>query len=101
MKTSRIVAFACALIIGLSSGALSQAGPRQNMPPRAELEQRVRDRIAQVVRRRLELNDDQMNKLSVANQQFDRQRTALVTEERQTRIALRGELAAGNGANQQ
>lgn len=101
MKTSGIIALAFISIIGLSSVATSQAPLQQNAPPRAELEQRVRERIAQVVRRRLELTDDQMNKLSAANQQFDRQRASLVGEERQTRIALRGELAAGNGANQQ
>jgi hypothetical protein len=53
------------------------------------------------VRRRLELNDDQMAKLQASNQQFDQQRVALVTEERQARQALRAELQAGNGANQQ
>lgn len=101
MKTPPIAALAWVLIIGFSSDAHSQAAPQRNMPQRAELEQRVRDRIAQVVRRRLELNDDQMSKLSAANQQFDRDRLSLVTEERQTRIALRGEVASGNAANQQ
>ena len=100
---SRTLLLTSVSIIALSSQASSQIAPRENAPGpgRAQLEQRVRDRIADVVRRRLALNDDQMGKLTAANQQFDRQRMALVTEERQARIALRGELAAGDAANQQ
>ena len=80
---------------------LVQPQATQLPPARAELERQFRERTAQIVRRRLELNDDQMAKLQASNQQFDQQRMALVAEERQTRQALRAELMAGNAANQQ
>jgi hypothetical protein len=92
------------LLAGSASIGRAQApvARQQDIAPRrAELEQRVRDRIAQVVRRRLQLSDDQMNKLSAANGQFDQQRAALVRDERQARVALRTELQAGDNANQQ
>lgn len=94
------------LVAGASNPLAAQANavqPQITQTPaaRAELERRFRERTAQVVRRRLELNDDQMAKLQASNQQFDQKRMALVAEERQTRQALRAELMAGNGANQQ
>lgn len=74
-------------------------GAARPMPPqRTELERRFRERTAEVVRRRLQLNDDQMSRLSSVNQQFDRQRIALVTEERQAREALRAQLMSGDRA---
>ncbi|HVD61553.1 MAG TPA: hypothetical protein VNC11_11830 [Gemmatimonadaceae bacterium] len=104
-KNRRSIVLGIVLTAGFASLAAAQ-GPiaqqqQQNAPRRAELEQRVRDRIAQVVRRRLQLSDDQMNKLATANRQFDQQRSALVMEERQARVALRTELQAGDNANQQ
>ena len=84
-----------------ATSGLVQPQATQMPPARAELERRFRERTAQVVRRRLELNDDQMAKLQASNQQFDQQRMALVAEERQTRQALRAEMVAGSAANQQ
>jgi len=100
------LAVAAILIVGASNSLPAQASvmqPQANQvpPARAELERRFRERTAQIVRRRLELNDDQMAKLQASNQQFDQQRVALVAEERQARQALRAELLLGNGANQQ
>ena len=86
--------------VGGGRGQGPVAGPR-NAPPRSELEQRVRERTAQIVRRRLELNDDQMARLQAVNRQFDRQRIAHAGEERCTAQALRAELKAGTAANQQ
>jgi len=73
------------------------------LPPaqrRAELERAFRQRTAEIVRRQLKLDDNQMTRLQAANQDFDRQRSALVADERQTRQALRAELLAGDEANQ-
>lgn len=101
-----LVAYAGIVIAGASNSLAAQAAvvqpqATQTPPARAELERRFRERTAQVVRRRLELNDDQMAKLEASNRQFDQQRVALIAEERQTRQALRAELTTGNGANQQ
>jgi hypothetical protein len=63
-------------------------------PRREALENQLRMRTSEVVRRRLALNDDQMAKLQAANRQFDGQRTALLQRERETRRELRRELTA-------
>jgi Spy/CpxP family protein refolding chaperone len=101
-----LVAVAGILIAGASNCLSAQTAvvqPQANQipPARADLERRFRERTAEIVRRRLELNDDQMAKLQESNRQFEQQRVALVSEERQARQALRAELQAGNGANQQ
>lgn len=102
MKAFRLVAFVAATLIATVSGSVgAQRGGQQVAPQRAALEERFRERTAEVVRRRLELNDDQMARLKATNQQFDRQRMGLVGEERQARQALRAELVAGDAANQQ
>jgi len=93
---SRIIIVAASI-----AGASASLSAQQVAPERAALEERFRERTAEVVRRRLQLNDDQMARLRATNQQFDRQRTALVADERQARQALRAELVAGDAANQQ
>jgi Spy/CpxP family protein refolding chaperone len=65
------------------------------------LERAFRQRTAEVVRRQLKLDDNQMSHLQATNQEFDRQRMALVADERQTRQALRAEMLNGDAANQQ
>jgi protein CpxP len=82
--------------VGKAPGVVQQRGPR-----RAELERRFRERTAEIVRQRLQLSGDQMVRLEAVNTQFDRQRSALVAEERQARQSLRAELVAGSAANQQ
>jgi protein CpxP len=98
-------AFVVAAILSTSLGAQVPAGGVAGGPPvaqrRAELERRFRERGAQIVRRQLKLNDDQMARLQAANVELDRQRVTLMTQERQTRQALRAELMVGDSANQQ
>lgn len=67
---------------------------------RQELERRFRERSNELVRRQLQLNDDQMSRLRTVNQQFERQRVALFAEERSARQALRAELSS-TAPNQQ
>lgn len=90
-----------AIVAALIAAASSSVSAQQIATQRAALEERFRERTAEVVRRRLQLNDDQMTRLKATNQQFDRQRMALVADERQARQALRAELVAGDAANQQ
>jgi flagellar biosynthesis GTPase FlhF len=70
-------------------------GPRRQM-----LEQRVRERFEQIVRQRLQLTDEQMDKLRKTNQRFATQRRALTEEERGLRSEIRRELQPGVAANQ-
>ena len=73
---------------------------RSGGPARQELERRFRERSANLVRRELQLNDNQMSRLQGVNRQFEAQRVALFAEERRARQALRAELTATN-PNQQ
>ena len=73
---------------------------RQGGARRQELEQRFRERSADIVRRQLQLNADQMSRLQGVNRQFETQRVALFAEERRARQALRAELTSAN-PNQQ
>jgi|SRR5690242_8114218 hypothetical protein len=67
---------------------------------RAGLEQRLRERLAEVVRRRLNLNDAQMRQLGQVNDRYERERMMLLRQERQMRQQLRAEVLAGDSADQ-
>jgi hypothetical protein len=64
----------------------SQPGAGAN---RAQLEQRFQQMLYQMTRRRVGLNDEQMNKLVPINRSFERQRRDLQRQERETRVSLR------------
>jgi Spy/CpxP family protein refolding chaperone len=68
--------------------------PRDSLggPRRAQLEQRFRERMAEVVRRRLNLNADQMTRLQSVDRSFDSQRMGLAAREREARRSLRESL---------
>jgi len=76
-----------------------QPRPGAGVPPRG-LEQEFQQRLAEVVRRRLNLNDSQMQQLKAVNQRYERERMQLLRDERKARQALRTEVLAGEGANQ-
>ena len=69
-------------------------------PQRTQLEQQLRRRIAQVVRTRLELTDDQFRQLAAVNQKYDGARRDALQEERAVRLELRAELMRGDRADQ-
>jgi len=70
-------------------------------PQRQRLEARLRQRLWSITKNRIGLTDDQMTKLAQASRPFDAQRRQLATQERQERLALRREILAGQGADQQ
>lgn len=76
---------------------------RPDGPPgqrREALERQLSERTAQLVQRRLALDDEQMRRLQATNRQFQEQRMALFARERDARQALRSEMTAGDQANQ-
>lgn len=75
------------------------AGDSAN-PRRAMLEERLRQRTADIVKRRLQLTDDQMKQLQATNSRFEKQRMDLMGRERDTRRELRQQILAGDDANQ-
>jgi periplasmic protein CpxP/Spy len=69
--------------------------------PRQQLEQRIRIRFEQIVRRRLQLTDDQLTRLRQTNRRFAPQRQALAAHERTIRQAIRAELRPGVATDEQ
>ena len=107
MKRSGLVCLLTAVALTaapLSPSFAQRAGDsvrgRSGGPARQELERRFRERSADIVRRELQLNDNQMSRLQAVNKQFETQRVGLFAEERRARQALRAELTATN-PNQQ
>jgi Spy/CpxP family protein refolding chaperone len=72
----------------------------QQAARRERLEQRLQQRIDQVVRERLALTDEQVAKLREAAGKIDADRRGLQREELSTRAAIRAELLAGEKANE-
>ena len=74
---------------GAGQGAAPNAGPMQG-EGRAQLEGRVRREFARVVRNRVGLSDEQMQKLGPLTQRLEEQRRSLQMDERDARVALQG-----------
>jgi hypothetical protein len=68
---------------------------------RDSLEARVRQRMGRMMREQLGLNDEQVQRLQATNRQFEGQRRALLSQERDARMALRQELQRGDSTRQQ
>ena len=98
----RTIVVAVALTLSAAAPALAQrrAPGRAQPQQRAKLEQQFRQRGEEIVRRQLNLSDDQMRRLRDVNSRFDGQRRGLVQQERDARVALRNEIARGSSADQ-
>jgi hypothetical protein len=104
----RILLVVAILIPLAGEVAGAQAGIRRQeriaargaLPPRQQLEQKLRTGMARVVKQRIGLTDDQMSRLRVANTRYDARRRDLVREERQRRKELRAQVLAGQTADQ-
>lgn len=83
-------------------GAQPRAGAAQRGagPNRAQLEQRVRDRLGAVMKQRLGLTDQQLTKLQESNRRFEERRRALADQERDVRMSLRDEVIRGDTTRQ-
>ena len=85
-----------------------RVGGRQGLPPagdtvapdRAQLEQRVRQRLGQVMKDQLGLSDEQMKKLQETNRRFDDKRRILLDQERDIRMSLRDEMLRPDSGRQ-
>lgn len=102
LKVRRALVLSLLVIGSSASSAFAQQGPPQGGAPgprRQMLEQRLRERTGDLVRRRLQLNDNQMTRLQTTNRQFEQQRTALLMKERDVRRELRQQLMS-NTADQ-
>lgn len=72
-----------------------QARPDSPLQGRAALEQRFRERFAEVVKNRLGLSDAQMQQLTDVNRRYETRRRDLFQQERSARRDMRDALSAG------
>jgi len=91
MKISRLIS---TLVLSLTVSVGAGAQGTSPAPNRPALEQQLRERLAQITRQRLQLDDAQMAKLQAVNARYAPQMAALVTQERQTRQRLRAQLTS-------
>ncbi len=123
--TAPVSGLAARILLGLlvvaqpaaSSLVTAQGGPpvramrdaaeeRRDQPPRATperraaMERRIQERINDVIRQRLALNDDQFGKLQDVSHRFEDDRRTLRNEELTTRFSLRQELLDGERINE-
>jgi protein CpxP len=106
-RLSAVLGVACGVAIAVASPLNAQRAtrvPAQAGAPavqgRAGLERQFRERFAEVVRRRLDLDESQMRQLGQVNDRYERERMMLMRDERQMRQALRAEVLAGDSADQ-
>lgn len=85
---------ASVLVLLLATGAAAQREP--DAGHRDSLEDRVRTRMAQVMRTQLGLNDEQVRRLQATNRRFEGQRRDLFEQERRVRIELRAAIEIGD-----
>ncbi|MDQ6828757.1 MAG: hypothetical protein M3081_07805 [Gemmatimonadota bacterium] len=93
---SLTIVLALGAALGVPSCAVAQAAqqqvaPQDNPEERAKLEQQFRAQIAQIVRQRLQLSDDQFRQLLSTNQRYEGQRRDLIRQEREVLQGLRDE----------
>lgn len=73
---------------------------RGDTAERAQLERQLRQRVSHAVQARLQLTDAQMARLQQTNRTFEGRRRKLVAEERQLRLSIAQQVAAGDSADQ-
>ncbi len=95
--------FVAAVLALSAGGARTLAAQQQQRPPlppaqRDTLEQRVRDRMAQVLRTQLGMSDEQVRRFQATNRRFEAQRVTLFNQERTVRGELRQLIEGGDTA---
>src|SRR5689334_11998784 len=109
VRTSAVILMVGALASGaagqrVDSGPLRPGGRGglRGQPPaeRQLLQRQVRQAFAKAVRRQLNLSDDQMRKLQSADFKYERQRVALLRDERQARLGLKSAMDDSTNVDQ-
>jgi Spy/CpxP family protein refolding chaperone len=81
-----VFAFTATCLLTLGAQASAQVQPeRTDRPDRSRLEERVRSRIGEIIRQRLDLTEAQAERLSAIAREFEGRRRQLSREERQAR----------------
>lgn len=88
------------LAFTLVGGAASPTPAHAQGHRRAMLEQRYRALGERIVRKRLNLSNEQVQKLRDVNSRYATQRRALLKQQKDVQLSLRNEIARGPGADQ-
>jgi len=104
---SRLVAFACAALLGgvgdlraqVPQRPRQQRQPGEAAPGRTALEQQVQQQLWRLTRQRVGLSEAQMRQLVPVNRRFEARRRQILLDERETRLALRGAVLDSAGAD--
>ncbi len=98
----RTFAFGLIMLAAANAQAGAQpgpGGPGMGPPERAQVEQQLRQRMGEIVQKRLGLTELQFQQLNAANRKFDRDRIALLIQERTVRMAIRDQIEAGDNGS--
>ena len=99
-RTFRVGALIALGLAALTSDAMAQrGGGRPAQGNRQQMEQRLRQRLAALLKTQLGLTDQQMQQLSEVNQRFDVRRRELLQREFANRRSLRAEVMRRDSAD--
>lgn len=107
LRAVRYVALLLAGAVTFSSAAtdlLAQGPPRRDSASRVggrAMEQQVQQRIATIMKDRLQLDDEQSRQLVEVTRSFERERMQVRGQEYRLRMAMRSQLLAGDTASQE
>lgn len=92
------LAIAAILVGAVALPATAQDRPQspRDAAQRDSLEQRVRQRMAMMLRTQLGMNDEQIRRFQATNRRFEAQRVGLFNQEREVRGELRGLIEGGD-----
>jgi Spy/CpxP family protein refolding chaperone len=98
VRTSALVVTLFLALLGATSRLAAQEP--EVAAPRAQLEQRLRQRLGLIVREQLGLDEAQARRLGDVSGKYEGERRTLARRERELRLQLRDELQGGDQANQ-
>ena len=93
MRRALVVTIGLVIVVGRAPDAVGQT-PGAVPSDRSVAQDRIRERVARLLRERVGLSDDQLRRLAPVSQGFETRREAIFRDERTTRQALRRELSA-------
>lgn len=101
MRRATGLALVALVLAAASATAQDRGQPPRDAAQRDTLEQRVRLRMAQMLRNQLGMNDEQIRRFQATNRRFEAQRVGLFNQEREVRGELRQLIEAGDTTQHQ
>jgi hypothetical protein len=96
MRRAAGLAMAMILVASATASAQDRPVPPRDAAQRDTLEQRVRQRMAQMLRTQLGMSDEQIRRFQATNRRYQVQHVGLFNQEREVRAELRGLIEGGD-----